>query len=239
MTGAEVDVREYLNGRKFTVLFSGGKDSLAALLWILDNVEHGGWNVLYVEVAGNTHPLCTKYVYEVVERLGLSERLVHARTADFFELMDRWGPPLMFAYRWCLTQKDEAIRRHAHFVTVSGVKRSDSRARSKLPALSFYRRSDRLDVKPILDWTDGDVYKYIKEHNVPVNPCYKLYGHSGNCMFCPYADRKHVVGVMSDPEWRAKIEGALLRHRERMMRGSIGRDVYERWMRWAGQLTLA
>jgi 3'-phosphoadenosine 5'-phosphosulfate sulfotransferase (PAPS reductase)/FAD synthetase len=34
--------------RDFTVLWSGGKDSTAVLLWVLENVNHTAWNVLYI-----------------------------------------------------------------------------------------------------------------------------------------------------------------------------------------------
>jgi len=40
------DPREFLANREFTVLWSGGKDSTAALLWVLDNVPHDNWDIL-------------------------------------------------------------------------------------------------------------------------------------------------------------------------------------------------
>jgi len=63
-----INVKEFLNRKFFTVLFSGGKDSTAALLWVLDHINHSNWNILYVEVTGNTHPLCTRYVTDFCDR---------------------------------------------------------------------------------------------------------------------------------------------------------------------------
>ena len=116
-------VKDYLETHRFTVLFSGGKDSLACLLWVLDNVSRKDWNILYVEITCNTHPLCSQYVYDVCERLDVKDRLVVAKTKDFYELMNRWGPPLMFAYRWCLYQlKLKAFNKYAKPVTVDGIR---------------------------------------------------------------------------------------------------------------------
>jgi len=53
-----VEAEKILNQHRFTILWSGGKDSTAALLWVLDHVSHKDWNVLYVEITGNTHPKC-------------------------------------------------------------------------------------------------------------------------------------------------------------------------------------
>ncbi|RLE90745.1 MAG: hypothetical protein DRN04_14415 [Thermoprotei archaeon] len=59
------EATKLLNSTKFTVLFSGGKDSLAVLLWVLDNISHDNWNILYIEVTGNTHYLCSEYVKKI------------------------------------------------------------------------------------------------------------------------------------------------------------------------------
>ncbi|MEO0202349.1 MAG: phosphoadenosine phosphosulfate reductase family protein [candidate division WOR-3 bacterium] len=228
-------MKEILNQNKFTVLFSGGKDSLATLLWIIDNVNHKNWNILYIEMTNNTHPLCTKYVYEIVEHFNLLNNFIHVKTQDFFELMNKWGPPLPF-YRWCLTLKSNLIKKYAYFITVSGIKKSDSKVRKKLQILSICKKSKKLDIKPILEWSNKDVYAFIKEHGISMNPCYKLYGNSGNCMFCPYADKNHIINVMSDKEWGEKIRKVLLKNKMKMMKGRIGKEIYERWMN--GQLSL-
>jgi 3'-phosphoadenosine 5'-phosphosulfate sulfotransferase (PAPS reductase)/FAD synthetase len=228
-----------LSQHRFTVLFSGGKDSAAALLWVIDNVPHKNWNILYVEVAGNTHPACTEYAVKFCRSLGVGEKLTVARTDDFYDLMYRWGPPLPYAYRWCLRQlKQKIFRSSSYWINVSGIKLLDSNRRARMDHLNYVKATGKLSVLPLFNWTEKQVSRYIKEHGVPVNPCYGMYGHSGNCMFCPYADRRHVLLTMSDPFWRGKIMGALTKHREKLMRGSIGRLIYKRWVEASSQTTL-
>jgi 3'-phosphoadenosine 5'-phosphosulfate sulfotransferase (PAPS reductase)/FAD synthetase len=237
-SSAEREAARILARHRFTVLWSGGKDSTAALLWVLDNIGHRNWNILYVEITGNTHPLCTQYVVETAEKLGVSDRLVVVKTADFFELMDKWGPPLLHGYRWCLYQLKMKAFERAHSITVSGARREDSSIRRNLRVVTVIRQTGKVAVSPILEWSKEEVVQYIREHGLDLNPCYGLYGHSGNCMFCPYASKRQVVLTLNDPEWRAKVLRILEKHRDRMMKGRMSRSLYEKWTRLAAQTTL-
>lgn len=44
-----------------------------------------------------------------------------------------------------------------------------------------------IQLKPIIDWTDEDVWEYIKIHNLPINPKYKESKRVG-CIVCPKAN---------------------------------------------------
>jgi len=207
------DFVEVLNSNSFTVLWSGGKDSTAALLWVLNNVKHDNWNVLYIEVTGNTHPICTQYVIETARRLGIYNKLIVTRREDldFYEALKKWGIPIIRHNRWCLHQfKLPFILRYAHRVRVLGVRSEESRARSMLYSFVVYsRQENRLFVCPIYDWKKERVTHYIKSFGIDINPCYAMYGHSGNCMFCPNHTKEKIVKTLLDPEWRARIVNAL------------------------------
>jgi 3'-phosphoadenosine 5'-phosphosulfate sulfotransferase (PAPS reductase)/FAD synthetase len=230
-----VDIKSILNNNYFTVLWSGGKDSTACLLWVLENVEHNNWNVLYVEITGNTHPLCTQYVLATAEKLGISNKLVIERTRDFFELMDRWGPPLLF-YRWCLYQLKRNAFKKSYKIQVCGIRKSDSKVRKKVSIFDFL--NNKYTINPIIDWNKEQVTDFIKDHGIEINPCYKLYGHSGNCMFCPYHDKKSIILTMNDDCWRNKILSSLIKNKEKCIKGKIGREIFERWTKYAKQKTL-
>ncbi len=51
---------------------------------------------------------------------------------------------------------------------IAGLRRQQSRSRSNLPVLM--RRSERLKIHPIIDWSDRDVYLYLKRHDLPYHP---------------------------------------------------------------------
>lgn len=50
----------------------------------------------------------------------------------------------------------------------AGIRRSQSRSRAKTPFIES--SGDRWKVHPIADWTDRDVYLYLKRHDLPYHP---------------------------------------------------------------------
>lgn len=50
---------------------------------------------------------------------------------------------------------------------------------------------DKIMVSPILDWTTEEVWQFIKDNNLPINPCYEKDGRVG-CMICPFAKRQQI-----------------------------------------------
>ena len=173
-----------LNSARFTVLFSGGKGSLGALLWVLDHIENDDWNILYIEVTGNTHPLCTQYVKDVCKKLGVADRLIIARREDldFFECVEKWGLPILGKHRWCLWQfKAKVIEKHAHPVQVTGITQNDSFRRKNIKPIDVFWKK-HIVVNPLYNYTKQKILELIKEHRVEINPCYRVYGHSCNCV---------------------------------------------------------
>jgi len=233
---SEKEALSYLSRRRFTVLFSGGKDSTASLLWVLENIPHNRWNVVYIEITGNTHELCTEYVKNICERLDILNKLEIRRREDldFFDCLKKWGMPLIGKYRWCMYQFKLKLIKDIPF-QVTGVKRSDSVMRSKRSPVELFRAAKNMSINPIFDWSNEDVLSYIKEHNIEPNPCYKLFRHSGNCMFCPYHRDDQIILTLQDPVWGSKIIEIL---QDLKAKGRITREKKERWLRWVGQTTL-
>jgi len=119
------------NTPRIYIMFSGGKDS-AALLAALPYTKHAIRKavIVYIQVAGNTHPENVATVYRFVERLGFGVdgvcvvvsppnhtirnavyggcRVIHVvrfsdEGVDFFDAMVSRGFPLSMSYpsRWC------------------------------------------------------------------------------------------------------------------------------------------
>jgi len=229
---------EYLNRRRFTVLFSGGKDSTATLLWVIDNIVHRDWNVVFIRVAENTHSLNEEYVVNLCDSLDILDRLVIASTnRSFFGDLEKWGIPLLGCYRWCYYHYKQKVvnwlarKRLVYRVQVSGVTRT-SRARRNLRHIEYYRLDDAICVLPVLDWSREEILDYVKDHGVELNPCYKLVGHSGNCLFCPYHTKAAIYKTISflrtfEPDLYHGLRRALLARRPR---GRLGREILKRWL---------
>lgn len=53
----------------------------------------------------------------------------------------------------------------------TGLRRSQSSSRSQTPVLQ--QRDGRLKVNPIVDWTDRDIWVYLKKHDLPYHPLWE------------------------------------------------------------------
>ena len=50
----------------------------------------------------------------------------------------------------------------------TGLRREQSHSRGDLPVLA--KKEERYKFKPIVDWSDRDVYRYLKRHDLPYHP---------------------------------------------------------------------
>ena len=52
------------------------------------------------------------------------------------------------------------------------------------------QRKGKRVVNPIIDWSNEDVWEYLKKFNVPFNPLYAIGFKRVGCMLCPFASTK-------------------------------------------------
>lgn len=97
--------------------------------------------------------------------------------------------------------------------SIVGVRKAESAARSSRTAISFKNKTTKkqmakavgqyfiencqsvgtasvIQLLPIVDWTDGDVWDYIHRHNLPINEEYKTTKRVG-CIVCPKQNFTH------------------------------------------------
>lgn len=86
----------------------------------------------------------------------------------------------------CGIRKVEPMRRALSSVDcwVAGVRRADSSNRSKTPKFSWDKRFNLWKLNPLADWTERDVWNYIREHHLPYNPLHDRGYPSIGCTHC-------------------------------------------------------
>jgi phosphoadenosine phosphosulfate reductase len=67
---------------------------------------------------------------------------------------------------------------------VSGIRREDSQHRANAPKFSWDKRFGLWKLNPIADWSEKDVWNYIREHRVPYNPLHDRSYPSIGCTHC-------------------------------------------------------
>lgn len=86
----------------------------------------------------------------------------------------------------CGLRKVEPMRRALASVDcwLAGVRREDSASRATTPKFGWDRRFGLWKLNPLADWTQRDVWNYIRDHHLPYNPLHDRGYPSIGCTHC-------------------------------------------------------
>lgn len=178
-------------GLPVAVSFSGGKDSLATLLIVLEAGMRPP--VVFVDT-GIELPETLEHVDEVAKRHDL-ELIVERTDHDFVEMSAVFGPPSR-DYRWCCkTQKLGPVARALNerfpggMLTFIGQRRYESGPRSRSGAV--WRNPwvpGQIGASPIQEWTALHVWLYLMMRGEESNPWYDIGLERIGCYTCPASD---------------------------------------------------
>lgn len=196
-----------LNEQGYFVAFSGGKDSQV----LLELVKMSGVRYhAHYNITGNDPPENVYFIREHYKEV----QFIHPKE-NYFRLVERKGLPTRLT-RFCCERLKEGTG--AGNVVLTGVRREESLRRSKYDEFDIMSRrkehrestvkktmeevmemnhrcikgKDAIMLRPILEWTEQDVWDFIRLRGIPVNPCYELVGRVG-CMFCPFSSKKNIA----------------------------------------------
>lgn len=191
----------------YFVAFSGGKDSQV----LLDLVKRSGvQHKAYYSVTTNDPPENLYFIRAFYPEV----TFIHHHP-NFYTLISSKGLPTIF-HRWCCRLFKEGAG--AGNVVLTGVRREESNKRASYPTVDVRSRrkehtdrttqysidnlmkthhdcikgQDKIMIYPLADWTATDIWVYLSENKLPVNPCYKLSGRVG-CMFCPFSNEEQIT----------------------------------------------
>ena len=168
---------------KILVGFSGGKDSVV----LYDLVKKAGVDVVFKYQNTTIDPPGT---ISFIRQNFPDVEIIHPELS-FFKLVEKNGLPNRFQ-RWCCRVLKES--NNAGFdVVFTGVRRAESSKRSKRKILEKYKNQYRFT--PIIDWTEQEVWKYIKHNNLPMIKYYSspYFFTRHGCVLCPLATKKQMV----------------------------------------------
>ncbi len=195
------------------VSFSGGKDSLATLMLVL---EAGLRPPVFFVDTGIELPETVEHVREVAGRHSL-ELVVATADQDFIALARRFGPPAR-DYRWCCkTQKLGPAARalRARFpggvLSFIGQRRYESGPRSRSARVWVNPWvPGQTGASPIQEWTALDVWLFLMSRGEPLNVWYDRGLDRIGCYMCPASDIADLEvverGFPGYAAWRAFLE---------------------------------
>lgn len=128
--------------------------------------------------SGYLFPETYRFVDELTERLKLRLKVYKPeRSGAWQEAVDgkRWEQGLAGIESYNQENKVAPMQRAIEELDVgtwfSGLRRDQSIERAKTPFVE--RSGDRFKVYPIADWTDRDIYKYLKKYDLPYHPMWE------------------------------------------------------------------
>jgi len=196
-------IKEY-SIRSLVCCFSGGKDSLVATHYVLEELKDFEIekHVVFVDTTVMC-PITIDYVKEVSKSFGWNLKILRPEP-DFWTLAEKWGAPTMNR-RWCCFHlKLKPIFMFVKNLSpqrgmVTRVRRNESERRKNRRFVEYVKRMKGTEVyawhyHPILEWTEKDVLKYIRKHNLPMPPHYKL-GIKETCLCGAFATKKRMMIV--------------------------------------------
>lgn len=168
----ESDIKTLLKKRRPFVLFSGGKDSLATLLYLKELTQkvHTKVTAIHVDTTAGL-PENMEYVKKVCEYLEVDLQIVRPEM-DYFTLAKKWGIP-NFQYRWCCRElKIKPIKKFLESVKepkviMDGIRAVESSIRRQYIPIWYHPGFKCLSVSPIFYWTDEQVFSFIKNNELP------------------------------------------------------------------------
>lgn len=183
------------HGEPLTVCFSGGKDS-QVMLHLVERAGvpfHAVYNVTTID-----HPANVNFIrknYPQVE-------FVHPKL-NFLQLIEKKKMLPTVMNRFCCEKLKEY---YGSGLIAIGVRREESRKRAEYPVITRHlRQHGKVMFYPIIDWLEWEVWQYIEDNGLPVNPCYD-FGRRVGCMVCPYAPTKQLIATFQEfPNLKRKM----------------------------------
>jgi 3'-phosphoadenosine 5'-phosphosulfate sulfotransferase (PAPS reductase)/FAD synthetase len=219
-------------GSPVAIGVSGGKDSQASALAVCDHLDragHTGPRLLVHSDLGvvewrDSLPACR----ELADHLGLELVVLRRAKGDLMQRWEsRWAssmaryedlatvtlvpcwstPSLRFCTSEMKTHPITAMlkRRFAGqvVINVTGIRRDESRRRALSP-ISDPDASGRIwNWRPILEWSEHEVFASIARHGMQPHPAYRQFGMSRvSCRFCIMSSLADLVAAAGQPEAR-------------------------------------
>ncbi|GAB6059623.1 phosphoadenosine phosphosulfate reductase family protein [Desulfonatronum parangueonense] len=169
------------------VAWTGGKDSTVALwLWRGLLQEHGKFPLRAVNLdTGLKFP----QILELRNRMALEwDIALHVQKPN----IDLSGYPVAADKLSCcrdlkILPLQQAIQECSILALITGLRRDEHPNRTDRDYLEQRRNPDHVQVNPILDWTEMDVWACIMEHDLPYCSLYNVGYRSLGCMPCTLA----------------------------------------------------
>ena len=182
-------------GRNF-----GGRIALASSLGLEDQVltdmiaREGLPISIFTLDTGRLFPETLALIQRTSDRYSLPVKVYFPQTDAVEEMVAEDGIDLFrrsveLRRRCCHVRKVEPLERALKGLDgwICGLRRGQAPTRSELQAVEWDATHGLLKLNPLADWSEAEVWAYVREHDVPVNPLHEQGFPSIGCACCTRA----------------------------------------------------
>jgi phosphoadenosine phosphosulfate reductase len=191
-----VAIRELLIGavRRFgRVVYANSLGAEAMVLTDLICTDVPAIDIVSIDT-GRLHEQTHELLEKLQRRYGNRIRVLHPEAAELTELVAARGVNGFFhspeaRVACCHVRKVLPFRRfvEGYGAWVTGVRRDQSKARSLGSPIEWDAQHGLHKVSPLLDWTEGEVWSYIRTRRIPYNALHDRHYPSIGCAPCTRA----------------------------------------------------
>lgn len=234
-------IRQFCDGRKTLVAFSGGKDSQCCYhLCEEAGIDfHAEYSITRFEPPEAIRFMLDHYpavTYRRAYKMSLVEEI------EYRGLPTRWN-------RWCCNYKH--IKTAGYDIAVIGVRAAESPRRRDTWRMFGQKPDKSWYLCPVFDWTDEDVWAYLNSRKIPHCCLYDEGFKRVGCVCCPLAVTKKRTDAQRWPKtvevlyqgflrfWRKSVaNGGVTKTGKpvRALEWACPRDCFDHWVKTGGVL---
>ena len=189
---------------KYIISISGGKDSTATLLKVLEFAPKDDVKVVFCDTKWEADEVY-EYLDYLEKKLDIEMIRIESEGMENLAKRKKFIPNSFIRFctkelkikpfeKWLLNTfvgKEE-------FVIFEGVRREESKSRAETPNFTIKKslispKFDKPTCYPIVDWTTEEVFEYIKNKGLEVNPLYQKGFRRVGCMPCVNASKWDLI----------------------------------------------
>ena len=176
-------------GQRFAILTSFQAEGMV----LLDMASRLAPSVRVITLDTERLPLETHQMIQTVHaRYGVNVEIVTPDPGEVLSMTARFGPDLFYDGRpqrnlCCEVRKVRPLSRKLTSVDIYAVGLRQEQSETRSGTLKAEEIDGRIKLCPLADWTREGVWRYIREHDVPIHPLYASGYTSIGCAPCTRA----------------------------------------------------